>query len=80
MPIPNYKTKRKLTVSGTIVEDDWPYTIKEREYPEQSPVDISTKHAQRRFLPFLRCFGYWAFDKATVKITNNGHTGIRYII
>lgn len=56
--------------------EDWPYVIKEHTYSEQSPVDISTRNAQRRYLPFLRYFGYWAFDKATVDITNNGHTGI----
>lgn len=56
--------------------DDWPYVIKEHDYSEQSPVDISTTNAQRRYLPFLRYFGYWAFNKAIVNITNNGHTGI----
>lgn len=57
--------------------EDWPYVIKQHDYSEQSPVDISTKHAQRRFMPFLRCFGYWAFDRSIIKITNNGHTGMK---
>jgi len=59
------------------VVEDWPYTIKKQLYSEQSPVDISTKNARMRFLPFVRYFGYWAFNRATVDIANNGHTGIR---
>ncbi|XP_050440562.1 carbonic anhydrase 7-like [Adelges cooleyi] len=54
--------------------DDWPYVVKERGYAEQSPVDISTQNAQRRFLPFLRYFGYFTFDNSVMNITNNGHT------
>jgi len=63
----------------TILEidsDDWPYVIKDHEGIKlQSPVDINTKHAKRRYLPFLRYSGYWAFDRATMEITNTGHTG-----
>lgn len=55
--------------------DDWPYVIKDHVGIKlQSPVDINTKYANRRYLPFLRYFGYWAFNRATVEISNTGHT------
>lgn len=57
--------------------ENWPYIFKKHDKPEQSPVDISTKNALRRYLPFLHSCGYWAFDKATVIISNTGHTGMR---
>lgn len=60
-----------------ILDDDFPYAIKKHDYPEQSPVDIRTKIAQRRYLPFLQFSGYSAFNKVTMDIENTGHTGIR---
>ncbi|XP_025406686.1 carbonic anhydrase 7-like [Sipha flava] len=53
---------------------DWPYVTTKNDYSEQSPVDIDTSYAIRRYLPFLRYFGYWAFNRATVNIANTGHT------
>lgn len=57
--------------------ENWPFIFKKHDQPEQSPVDINTKNAIRRYLPFLHSYGYWAFDKATVIIKNTGHTGTR---
>ncbi|KAE9545496.1 hypothetical protein AGLY_001039 [Aphis glycines] len=67
-----------LASSASVSEldsDDWPYVIKNYEGTKlQSPVDINTEYAKRRYLPFLRYFGYWAFNRATVEISNTGHT------
>jgi len=65
-------SKSSVLIFG-IYLDEWPY-ITQQDYSEQSPVDIITKNAQRRFLPFLRYNGYWVFDTSSVEITNNGHT------
>ncbi|XP_050526092.1 carbonic anhydrase 7-like [Daktulosphaira vitifoliae] len=60
--------------TSIVVPDGWPYVINEYNMSEQSPVDISTKHAVRRFLPFLRTTGYWTLENSQVEIKNTGHT------
>lgn len=61
-------------------EDDFPYVFKKHNYPEQSPVDVRTKYAKKRYLPFIHYTGHYAFSQVTVDIVNNGHTGIKNLM
>lgn len=68
-----------MIISGNSL-DYWENIFKKFNHlVEQSPVNISTKNIQKRYLPPLN-YSKRDFNKTVVEIINTGHTGIIVLV